>query len=149
MSSSGNTGNLNTPQSRNTQFPAEPQVSLDPAILDISCQDHQVKCKYCDRHFSSVAECNMHVNRRHKKVGCEKHFVKQADCDNHFRDVYKFACSIKRCSAAKYNKLELHEHMRLHHQPEFVFRCNRCVKVFRDQATTTPTQTEKSMAGSS
>ena len=37
----------------------------------------------------------------------------------------------KRCSVSKYNELELHEHMRLHHQPEFVFRCNKCVKVFR------------------
>ena len=76
----------------------------------------------------------MHVNRRHKKVACpkcEKHFVKQADCDNHFRDVHKFVCSLKGCSVFKYNELELHKHMRHHHQPEYVFRCNKCVKVFR------------------
>ena len=74
----------------------EEQVTRDSVILDTSHQDHQVKCKYCDRHFGTVAEYNMHVNRRHKKVKCpecEKHFVKQADCDNHFRDVHKFVCS--------------------------------------------------------
>ena len=113
------------PTVMDTQSLAEPQVSLDLVILDTSRQDCQVKCKYCDRHFSSVAKCNMHINRRHKKVACprcEKCFVKQGDYDNHFRDVYKFACSIKKCSVAKYNELELHKHMRLHHQPEFVFR---------------------------
>ena len=52
-----------------TQVEAEPQVTPDPVTLDTSCQDRQVKCKYCDRHFSSVAECNMHIHRRHKK-GC-------------------------------------------------------------------------------
>ena len=96
------------PTAMDTQAQAKPQVSLDPATLDTSCQDHQVKCKYCDRHFASVAECNMHINRRHKKVACpkcEKRFVKQEDCDNHFRDVHKFACSIKRCSVSKYNEL--------------------------------------------
>ena len=122
------------PTATDTQVQAEPQVSLDPVTLDTSRQDCQVKCTYCDRHFSSVAKCNMHINRRHKKVACpkgEKHFGKQVDCDNHFRDVHKFTCSLKRCSVSKYNELELHEHMRLHHQPDFVFRCNKCVKVFR------------------
>ena len=115
------------------QVDDEPQVTTDPATLDTSCQDHQVKCKYCNRNFSNVAKCNMHVNRRHKKVACpkcEKHFVKQADCDNHFRDVHKFTCSLKEFSVLKY-ELELHEHMILHHQPEVVFRCNKCIKVFR------------------
>ena len=125
---------LEHPTVTDTQVEAEPQVTLDPVTLDTSCQDRQVKCKYCDRHFSSVAECNMHINRRHKKVACpkcEKRFVKQADCDNHFRDVHKFACSLKGCSVSKYNELELHKHMRLHHQPNFVFRCNKCVNVVR------------------
>ena len=102
--------------------------------LDTSHQDHQVKYKYCDRHFSSVAKCRMHINRRHKKVACpkcEKHSVKQADCDHHFREVHKFASSLKGCSVCKCNKLELHEHMRYDHQSEIVFRCNKCVKVFR------------------
>ena len=121
-----------TPQ---PQVEAEPQVTMDPEILDTSHQDCQVKCKYCNRDFSNVAECNMYINRRHKKVACpkcEKHFVKQADCDrsNHFRDVHKFTYSLKECSVFKYNKLELHEQMRLHHQPDFVFRCNKCIKVF-------------------
>ena len=69
----------------------EEQVTRDSVTLDTSRKDHQVKCKYCDRHFGNEAECNMHVNRRHKRVKCpecEKHFVKQADCDNHFRDVH-------------------------------------------------------------
>ena len=86
---------------------AESQVTEDPAILEADCQDSQVKCKYCDRHFKNVAECNMHVNRRHKKVKCpqcEKCFVKQADCDNHVRDVHKLSCSISECSVFKYNK---------------------------------------------
>ena len=115
------------PSVTDTQVEAEPQVTPGPATLDTSHQDRQVKCEYCDRHFSSVAECNMHINRRHKKVmypKCEKHFVKQADCDNHFRDVHKFACSLRGCSVSKYNELELHKHMRLHHQPEFVGRFN-------------------------
>ena len=60
------------PTALDMQAQAEPQVSLNPVTLDISHQDHQVKCKYCDRHFSSVAECNMHINRRHKKVACPK-----------------------------------------------------------------------------
>ena len=125
---------LEHPTVLDTQAETEPQVTPDPVTLDTSHQDRQVKCKYCDRHFSSIAECNMHINRRHKKVPCpkcKKHFVKQADCENHFRDVHKFVCSLKGCSVSKYNELELHEHMRLHHQPEFVFRCNKCVKVFR------------------
>ena len=48
----------------------EEQVTRESATLDTSCQDHQVKCKYCDRHFGNVAECNMHINRRHKRVKC-------------------------------------------------------------------------------
>ena len=67
----------------------EEQVTRDSATLETDHQDRQVKCKYCDRYFRNVAECNMHVNRRHKRVKCpqsEKCFVKQTDCDNHFRD---------------------------------------------------------------
>ena len=45
----------------------ELQVTTDPATLNTSHQDCQVKCKYCDRYFSSIVECNMHINRRHKK----------------------------------------------------------------------------------
>ena len=99
----------------------EDQVTEDPATLEADCQ---VKCKYCDRHFKNVAECNMHVNRRHKRVKCpqcEKHFVKQADCDNHVRDVQKFGCSISGCSVVKYNQIELHEHLRYHHRSKMVF----------------------------
>ena len=108
----------------------EEQVTRDSATLET---DHEVKCKYCDRHFRNVAECNMHVNRRHKRVKCpqcEKHFVKQADCDNHVRDVHKFVCSISGCSVFKYNEIELHEHLRYDHRSKMVFRCNKCVKVF-------------------
>ena len=122
------------PTAMDMQAHSKPQVALDKVTLDTSHQNHQVKYKYCDRHFPNVAKCNIHINRRHKKVACPKcgkHFVKQADCDNHFRDVHKFVCSFKGCSVSKYNELELHEHMRLHHQPEFVFRCNKCIKVFR------------------
>ena len=60
------------------------QVTEDPAILEADRQDSQVKCKYCDRHFKNVAECNMHVNRRHKKVGCPqcaKRHKNQIDAD--------------------------------------------------------------------
>ena len=111
----------------------ESQVTEDPATLEADCQDSQMKCKYCDRHFKNVAECNMHVNRRHKRnkcSQCEKHFVKQADCDNHARDVHKFVCSISGCSVFKYNEIELHEHLRYDHRSKMVFRCNKCVKVF-------------------
>ena len=111
----------------------EDQVTEDPVTLEADCQDCQVKCKHCDRHFKNVAECNMHVNRRHKKVKCpqcENDFVKQADCDNHVRDVYKFVCSISGYSVFKYNKIELHEHLRYDHRSKMVFRCNKCVKVF-------------------
>ena len=48
----------------------EEQVTRDSATLETNHQDHQVKCKYCDRYFRNVAECNMHVNRRHKRVKC-------------------------------------------------------------------------------
>ena len=101
---------------------AEEQVTRDPATLETNCQDCQVKCKYCDRYFRNVAECNMHLNRRHKRVKCpqcEKHFVKQADCDNHVRDVHKFVCSISGCSVFKYNEIELHEHLRYDHRWHF------------------------------
>ena len=101
--------------------------------LETDCQDCQVKCKYCDRYFRNVAECNMHINRRHKRVKCpqcEKHFVKRADCYNHFRDVHKFVCTFSGCSVFKYNGIELHEHLRYDHRSKIVFRCNKCVKVF-------------------
>ena len=91
------------------QVETEPQVTTDPATLDTSHQDSQVKCKYCDRYFKSVAECNMHVNRKHIKILCP-------ECEKHF--VYK------------YNDTELHEHMRYDHWSQIVFRCNKCVKVF-------------------
>ena len=112
---------------------AEEQVTRDPATLETDHQDCQVKCKYCDRYFRNVADCNMHVNRRHKRVKCpqcEKRFVKQADCDNHVRDVHKFVCSISGCSVFKYNEIKLHEHLRYDHRSKMVFRCNKCVKVF-------------------
>ena len=112
------------PTAMSRQVEVKSQVTQDPVTQDTSRQDHQVKCKYCDRHFASVTECNMHVNIRHKKVACpkcEKHFVKQADCDNHFRDVHKFVCSLKGCSVFKCNELELHEHMRYEHESVFVF----------------------------
>ena len=120
----------------------EKQVTGDSVTLDTSRQDCQVKCKYCDRYFSNVAECNMHVNRRDKRVKCpqcEKHFVKQSDCDNHFRDVHKFVCSISGCSVFQYNKLELHERLRYDHRSKMVFRCNKCVKVFGTRSNFTST----------
>ena len=103
----------------------EDEVTEDPATLEPDCQDHQVKCKHCDRHFKNVAECNMHVNRRHKKIKCpqcEKCFVKQADCENHVRDVHKFVWSISGCSVFKNNEIELHEHLRYDHRSKMVFR---------------------------
>ena len=111
----------------------EGQVTEDPATLEAYHQDSQVKCKYCDTHFKNVAECNMHINRRHKRITCpqcKKCFVKQADCDNHVRDVHKFVCSISGCSVFKYNEIKLHEHFRHDHRSQMVFRCNKCVKVF-------------------
>ena len=108
---------------------AESQVTEDPVTLEADRQDHQVKCKYCDRHFKNVAKCNMHVNRRHKKVvcpQCEKCFVKQADCDNHVRDIHKLSCSISGCSLVKYNELELHEHLRHDH----IKNCHLCRRTF-------------------
>ena len=48
----------------------EDQLTENPAILKADHQDCQVKGKYCNRHFKNVAKCNMHVNRRHKKVKC-------------------------------------------------------------------------------
>ena len=125
---------LEHPMVTGKQVKTEGQVTMDSVTLDTSCKDHQVKCKYCNRYFGSIAECNMYVNRRHKKVKCpkcEKRFVKQVDGDNHFRDVHKFVCSIAGCSVFKYNEIELHEHMRYDHRSKMVFRCNKCVKVFR------------------
>ena len=107
----------------------EDQVTEDPATLEANCQDCQVKCKYCDRHFKNIAKCNMHVNRRHKRVKCsqcEKRFVKQADCDNHFRDVHEFVCSISGCLVIKNNEAELHEHLRHDH----VKICHLCHRIF-------------------
>ena len=107
----------------------ESQVTEHPETMEADHQDRQVKCKYCNRHFKNVAECNMHVNRRHKKVGCpqcEKRFVKQADCDNHVRDVHKISCSISGCSVFKYNELELHEHLRHDH----IKNCHLCCRTF-------------------
>ena len=49
------------------QVVTEDQVTEDPATLETDCQDRQVKCRYCDRYFKNVAECNLHVNRRHKR----------------------------------------------------------------------------------
>ena len=118
------------------QGETDSHITMDPVTLDTSHQDHQVKCKYCDRYFKSIAECNMHVNRKHKKIlcpECEKRFVKQADCDNHFRDFHKLkklVCRVKGCSVYKYNIIELHEHMRYDHWSQIVFRCNKCIKVF-------------------
>ena len=107
----------------------ESQVTKDPVTLEDDQQDCQVKCKYCDRHFKNVAKCNMHVNRRQKKVGCpqcEICFVKQADCDNHVRNVHKISCSISGCSVFKYNELELHEHLRCDH----IKNCHLCHRTF-------------------
>ena len=61
---------LEHPTVLDTQVETEPRVTPDPATLDTSRQDRQVKCKYYDRHFSGIAECNMHINRRHKKALC-------------------------------------------------------------------------------
>ena len=108
-------------------------VAEDPAALEADHKDSQVKCKYCNRYFKNIAECNMHINRRHKTIKyaqCEKPFVKQGDCDNHVRDVHKIVCSISGCSAFKYNEMELHEHLRYNHRSEMVFRCNKCITVF-------------------
>ena len=123
------------PEVTNTQIGTEPQVIPDPATQDTTGQDCWVKCKYCDRYFKSVAECNMHINRKYKKIicpECEKCFVKQADCNNHFRNVHKIkklVSSVKGCSVYKYNDLELHEHMRYNHWSQIVFKCNKCVKL--------------------
>ena len=102
---------LEHPMVTGEQVETEAQVTMDSETLDTSRQNRQVMYKYCNRYFGSIAECNMHINRRHKKVKCpecEKHFVKQADCDNHFRDVHNFVCSIAGCSVFKYNEIELH-----------------------------------------
>ena len=124
------------PEVTDVQVRTEPQVTMDPTTLDTSHQDCQVKCKHSDRYFKSIAKCNMHINRKHKKIicpECEKHFVRQSDCDNHFRDVHKIekiVCRIKGCSVYKYNDLELHEYMSYDHWSKIVFIHNKCVKVF-------------------
>ena len=61
---------LKHPTFTDEQVETEAQVTMDSATLDTSHQDHQVKCKNCNRYFGSIAECNMYVNRRHKKVKC-------------------------------------------------------------------------------
>ena len=93
----------------------ESQVTEDPVTLEADHQDHQVMCKYCDRHFKNIAERNMHVNRRHKKVmcpQCEKCFVKQEDCDNHVRDAHKFACAT--CGEVFASNPDLRKHAKSH-----------------------------------
>ena len=50
------------------QVETEAQITTDQVTLDTSRQDCQVKCKYCNRYFGSLAECNMHINRRHKRL---------------------------------------------------------------------------------
>ena len=94
----------------------ENQVTEDPATMEADCQDCQVMCKYCDRHFKNVSERNMHVNRRHKKVmcpQCKKRFVKQEDCDNHVRDANKFACTT--CGEVFASNPDLCKHTQSHH----------------------------------
>ena len=105
----------------------ESQVTEDPATLEADRQDHQVMCKYCDRHFKNIAERNMHVNRRHKKVmcpQCEKCFVKQEDCDNHVRDTHKSACTT--CGEVFASNPDLCKHTQLHH----VKICHLCHRFF-------------------
>ena len=60
------------PEGTEAQVEMESQETRDPAIKDTSHQDHQVKCKYCDRYFKSIAKSNMHINRKHKKVTCSE-----------------------------------------------------------------------------
>ena len=84
-------------------------------------------CKYCDRHFKNIAERNMHVNRRHKKVmcpQCEKRFVKQEDCDNHVRDAHKFACAT--CGEVFTSNPNLRKHAKSHR----VKICHLCGRIF-------------------
>ena len=128
------------PEGTEVQIGTELQVTTNPVTKDTSHQDHQVKCKHCDRYFKSIAKCNMHINRKHKKIicpECKKRFVKQSDCDNHFRDVHKLkklVCRVKGCSVYKHNDLEVQEHMRYDHWSKFVFRCNKCPKVYSTRA---------------
>ena len=105
----------------------ESQVTEDPAALEADRQDHQVMCKYCNRHFKNIAKCNMHVNRRHKKVicpQCEKYFVKQEDCDNHVRDAHKFACTT--CGEVFASNPNLCKHTQSHH----IKICHLCRRIF-------------------
>ena len=84
-------------------------------------------CKYCDRHFKNIAERNMHVNRRHKKVmcpQCEKCFVKQEDCDNHVRDAHKFTCAT--CGKVFASNPDLRKHAKSHR----VKICHLCHRIF-------------------
>ena len=103
------------------------QVTEDPVTPEADHLDCQVKCKYCNRNFKNVAECNMHVNRRHKKVKCpqcKKHFVKQADCDNHVRDTHNFVCTT--CGEAFASNPDLCKHTQSHH----VKICHLCSRIF-------------------
>ena len=105
----------------------ESQVTKYPETMEADRQDHQVMCKYCDRHFKNVAERNMHVNRRHKKVmcpQCEKRFVKQEDCDNHVRDAHMFACTT--CGEVFASNPDLCKHIQSHH----VKICHLCHRIF-------------------
>ena len=103
------------------------QLTKDPATLEAGHQDHQVMCKYCDRHFKNIAERYMHVNRRHKKVmcpQCEKRFVKQEDCDNHVRDAHKFACTT--CGEVFASNPDLCKYTQSHH----IKICHLCHRIF-------------------
>ena len=105
----------------------ESQVTKHPETMEADCQDRQVMCKYCDRHFKNVAECNMHVNRRHKKVmcpQCKKCFVKQEDCDNHVRDAHMFACTT--CREVFASNPDLCKHT----QSQHVKICHLCHRIF-------------------
>ena len=49
---------LKHPTLTDEQVETEGQVTMDSATLDTSRQDCQVKCKYCNRYFGSIAKCN-------------------------------------------------------------------------------------------
>ena len=105
----------------------ESQVTEDPATLEADCQDRQVMCRSCDRHFKNIAKCNMHVDRRHKKVmcpQCKKRFVKQEDCNNHVRDAHKFTCAT--CGEVFASNPDLRKHAKSHR----VKICHLCSRIF-------------------
>ena len=105
----------------------ESQVTEDPVALEADRQDCQVMCKYCDRNFKNIAERNMHVNRRHKKVmcpQCKKCFVKQEDCDNHVRDAHKFTCAT--CGEVFASNPDLRKHAKSHR----LKICHLCGRIF-------------------